>query len=110
MDSRLRGNDAGKIRGNDAGKIRGNDAGKIHDNFLGANYTKKKSPVKLVYSEEYSRIDEAFNREKQVQGWSHDKKKALVEGHGDSLPELSIAYRDKDCFDASHFENLSDRS
>jgi len=45
--------------------------------------------VKLVYCEEFSRIDEAFNREKQVQGWSHAKKKALVEGQGEKLTELS---------------------
>ncbi|MEI7941668.1 MAG: GIY-YIG nuclease family protein [Candidatus Riflemargulisbacteria bacterium] len=66
-----------------------------HDNFLGANYTKKKSPVKLVYSEEYTRIDDAFNREKQVQGWSYAKKKAVVEGSGDKLAGLAVAYRDK---------------
>jgi putative endonuclease len=39
-----------------------------HDNLLGAQYPRKKPPVKLVYCEEYSRIDEAFYREKQVQG------------------------------------------
>lgn len=50
-----------------------------HQNLKGANHTRKKHPVKLVYYEEYSRIDEAFYREKQVQGWSHAKKKALIE-------------------------------
>lgn len=45
-----------------------------HENLMGANYTKKKYPVKIVYYEKYSRIDEAFNREKQIQGWSHAKK------------------------------------
>ena len=60
-----------------------------HDNFLGANYTKKKHPVKLVYYEEFDRIDEAFYREKQIQGWSHVKKKALVEGNLDQLADLS---------------------
>lgn len=63
-----------------------------HENFLGANYTKKKYPVKLVYYEEYSRISEAFNREKQVQGWSHAKKKALIENRKRDLPLLSRNY------------------
>ncbi|MEK6795718.1 MAG: GIY-YIG nuclease family protein [Spirochaetota bacterium] len=63
-----------------------------HENFFGANYTKKKHPVKLVYSEEYARVDEAFYREKQVQGWSHAKKKALIEGEYNKLPELSRNY------------------
>jgi len=50
--------------------------------------------VKLVYYEEYDRIDEAFYREKQIQGWSRKKKKALVEGRLNDLPALARAYRD----------------
>jgi len=37
-------------------------------------------PVKLIYYEEYQRIDEAFFRKKQVQGWSSKKKEALING------------------------------
>ena len=33
----------------------------------GANHTKKRLPVELVYLEEYGRIDVAFYREKQIQ-------------------------------------------
>ncbi len=60
-----------------------------HQNGEGANYTKKRLPVELVYFEEYSRIDEAFYREKQVQGWCRKKKEALINGDSDRLPELS---------------------
>ncbi|MBI5804713.1 GIY-YIG nuclease family protein [candidate division TA06 bacterium] len=63
-----------------------------HDNLLGANYTKKKHPVRLVYYEEYPRIDTAFYREKQVQGWNHAKKKALIEGKKNKLPLLAKNY------------------
>ena len=38
-----------------------------HQAGEGANFTKKHLPVKLVYYEEFQRIDEAFYREKQVQ-------------------------------------------
>jgi len=55
----------------------------------GANYTRKRLPVNLVYFEEYSRIDDAFYREKQIQGWSRGKKIALIEGRFDKLPQLS---------------------
>ncbi len=55
----------------------------------GANYTKSRRPVELVYYEEYDRIDEAFYREKQIQGWSKKKKAALVEGHSEELPKLA---------------------
>ena len=51
-----------------------------HQNGEGANYTKKHLPVKLVYFEEFQRIDDAFYREKQVQGWSRKKKEALING------------------------------
>jgi putative endonuclease len=50
-----------------------------HEAGWGARHTAKRLPVKLVYSEEFSSIDKAFNREKQVQKWSRAKKKALME-------------------------------
>ena len=55
----------------------------------GANFTKKYPPVKLVYYEEYDRIDNAFYREKQVQGWGRKKKEALINGNFDDLPQLA---------------------
>jgi putative endonuclease len=65
-----------------------------HQAGEGANHTKKRLPVKLVYYEEYPRIDDAFYREKQVQGWSRKKKDALIRGDFNQLPELAKAYRD----------------
>jgi putative endonuclease len=60
-----------------------------HQHGQGANYTKKRLPVKLIYCEEYERIDEAFYREKQVQGWSRKKKLALIDGRYEDLPKLA---------------------
>ena len=60
-----------------------------HQNGCGANYTAKKRPVKLVYSEYFDRIDEAFYREKQIQGWTRKKKQALIAGECDRLHKLS---------------------
>jgi putative endonuclease len=65
-----------------------------HQNGEGANHTAKRLPVKLVYFEEFQRIDHAFYREKQVQGWNRKKKEALINSKQEELPELSIAYRD----------------
>jgi len=48
---------------------------KQHNAGEGANHTRKRLPVKLLYYEEYARIDQAFYREKQIQGWSREKKK-----------------------------------
>ncbi|WP_308467457.1 hypothetical protein [Rathayibacter soli] len=45
--------------------------------------------MKLVYAEDYNRIDEAFAREKQVQSWSRAKRQALIDGRLDALSALS---------------------
>jgi putative endonuclease len=63
-----------------------------HQSGEGANFTRKNLPVELVYYEEFQRIDEAFYREKQVQGWSRKKKEALINGEMEKLPELSKNY------------------
>lgn len=61
----------------------------------GANFTKRHKPIEIVYLEKFDRIDLAYNREKQIQGWGRAKKLALIESHFKSLSELSMAYRDK---------------
>ena len=63
-----------------------------HQDGIAANYTAKRLPVKLVFWKEFRRIEDAFNREKQIQGWSHSKKKALIDGNKTVLPNLSRNY------------------
>ncbi|RLK52192.1 GIY-YIG nuclease family protein [Microbacterium telephonicum] len=61
-----------------------------HESGLGAAYTRHRRPVRLVYCEEFTRVDDAFAREKQVQGWSRAKGIALIEERGaEDLPALS---------------------
>lgn len=55
----------------------------------GANFTRKHKPIRLVYAEEFSRVQDAYYREKQIQGWSHSKKKALIEQNFEKLQALS---------------------
>ena len=62
---------------------------KQHQAGEGSNFTKKHLPVRLVYYEEFQRIDEAFNREQQVKGWNRKKKEALIYNQSELLPELS---------------------
>ena len=54
-----------------------------------AEYTRNRLPVRLLYSEYYSRIENAFLREKQVQRWGRAKRLALVKGRLDQLGPLS---------------------
>jgi len=70
-----------------------------HQAGEGANFTKKHQPVKLVYFEEFDRIDTAFYREKQIQGWSRKKKEALINNMPDALHKLA------ECKNDSHFRN-----
>ena len=70
-----------------------------HQMGEGANHTKKRLPVHLVYFEEFSRIDDAFYREKQVQGWSRKKKESLIEEMPEKLHKLA------QCMNESHFKN-----
>ena len=60
-----------------------------HDDVLSARFTRERRPVTLVYAEVHDRVDTAFAREKQVQGWSRAKKEALIEDRWEDLPELS---------------------
>ncbi len=70
-----------------------------HQAGEGANHTKKRLPIQLVYFEEFERIDYAFYREKQVQGWSRKKKEALMKGSLAKLNELAACQND------SHYKN-----
>lgn len=70
-----------------------------HQSGRGANFTKQRLPVRLLYVEEYDRIQDAFAREKQVQKWSREKKWALMEGNFERLKSLS------ECQNSSHFKN-----
>ena len=54
-----------------------------------ANYPRKRLPVELVYSEFYDRIINAYFRERQIHNWSHEKKKALIQGKIDNLQKLA---------------------
>nr|WP_246284261.1 GIY-YIG nuclease family protein [Nocardioides perillae] len=60
-----------------------------HQVGLGAAYTRRRRPVELVWCEEHERVDAAYAREKQVQGWSRAKRQALVDGRYADLPRLA---------------------
>ena len=70
-----------------------------HSQGLGAAYTRRpgRRPIRLVWSAEFARVDEAFAFEKRVQGWNRRKRIALIEGRWADLPSLaSRAWRHRD--------------
>ena len=59
-----------------------------HQNKLSI-FTKQFSDIKLLYSEKYPTLTNARRREKQLKGWSHAKKKAIIENNKTLLANLS---------------------
>nr|WP_314842148.1 GIY-YIG nuclease family protein [uncultured Microbacterium sp.] len=64
-----------------------------HQEGMGSAYTKRRLPVELVWSEEFARIDEAFAWEKRLQGWSHAKRMAFIDGGLDAVRQWSVGER-----------------
>ena len=62
-----------------------------HQEGLGGKFTKAHLPVKLVYTEQFQTVEQAFYRERQLHGWSHEKKEALINGDLEKLKRLSRA-------------------
>ena len=60
-----------------------------HREGIGGKYTSQRLPVKLVYTAGFSNLADAYAKEKQVQGRSRAKRKALIEGNFELLPNLA---------------------
>jgi putative endonuclease len=60
-----------------------------HNAGIYDGYTSKRRPVELVFTESYDRIIDAINRERQIKGWSRQKKEALIALDYEGLPALS---------------------
>jgi len=60
-----------------------------HQSGKGSRYTSGRLPVELVYGEEYDRVADAYAREKQIQNWSRAKRKALINGDVEALPQFA---------------------
>ena len=55
-------------------------------------FTYNKRPVKLVWFQEFTDVNEAINKEKKIKGWSRIKKEALIEKDWDKLVKYSKNY------------------
>ena len=53
------------------------------------SYTHSRRPVDIVFYCEFTDIEIAIDKEKQIKKWSRAKKKALINGNYDELPNLS---------------------
>ena len=53
---------------------------KRHKSKDGAKFTKQNSPVRISWSQEFETEIESVEREKQIKGWSRNKKENLIKG------------------------------
>ncbi|MFO1124290.1 MAG: GIY-YIG nuclease family protein [Methylocystis sp.] len=60
-----------------------------HNLGIDADYTARRRPVKLVWSEHFELLTEAIAMERQIKGWSRAKKEALIRRDYDALPALA---------------------
>ena len=52
-------------------------------------YTSKRLPVELVWAQNFPSRGEALEAERQIKGWSREKKEALIRGDWDEIIRLS---------------------
>ncbi|WP_214465668.1 GIY-YIG nuclease family protein [Microbacterium flavescens] len=64
-----------------------------HNGGMGSAYTRRRLPVTLVWSGEFSSVADAFGWEKRIQGWSHAKREAFIDGGLDAVRGWSARTR-----------------
>ena len=61
-----------------------------HKNKLADGFTKKYNVNRLVYFDSTEDVFSAIEREKQIKGWTRQKKNELIEGLNPLWKELSL--------------------
>jgi len=62
---------------------------KHHSGYYPNCYTAKRRPLELAFYAEFTDINIAIEKEKQIKNWSNGKKEALINGDFDKLQWLS---------------------
>ncbi len=70
-----------------------------HQSGIFRCYTSTRLPIELIFSQEFTDIDDAIRAERRIKGWTRKKKDALIAGKYDLLHELS------QCRNLSHSQN-----
>jgi putative endonuclease len=72
-----------------------------HKTGHGSGFYKKYNISDLMYYEEYSSINDAISREKQLKNWHREWKWELIKGKNKYLQDLS-----KNWFTREHYQNI----
>jgi len=60
-----------------------------HKNKLGGYFTSKYKCYRLVYFQQFTNIDAAIEREKEIKGWRREQKNRLVESGNPDWKDLA---------------------
>ena len=73
------------------GSVRGSLERRVAEHNAGTygGWTAYRHSVNLVFSQEFSNIEDAIAAERQIKGWRRAKKEALIRGDWPLLPALS---------------------
>jgi tRNA/rRNA methyltransferase len=60
-----------------------------HNNMQGGRYTSSRLPTQMVFAQEFATQNDAFAIERQIKGWTRDKKEALISKDWNLIKNLS---------------------
>ncbi|MDF0489375.1 GIY-YIG nuclease family protein [Sphingomonas sp. H39-1-10] len=63
----------------------------VHEAGRGSDYTARRRPVTLVWSQDFPSRIEALEAERQIKGWSRAKKEALIAGDWTRVSQLAAS-------------------
>ena len=64
----------------------------LHQAGKGSDFTARRQPVMLVWSETFATRAEALAAELRIKGWSRAKKEALIAGDWNRVSELAVSH------------------
>lgn len=64
-----------------------------HEQGIASDYTARRRPVKLVWSQEFATRMEALEAERKIKGWNRAKKMALIRGDWGLISSLAKSRR-----------------
>lgn len=67
-----------------------------HRHRLTPGFTSQYNVSRLVYVEEFTDVNDAIRREKQIKNWSRAKKETLIERQNPTWRDLSVGWFDED--------------
>ena len=62
-----------------------------HQSGRASDFTARRQPVELVWSQDFATRLEALEAERRIKGWSRAKKEAMIAGEWQRLHELAVA-------------------